>query len=74
MDKIIDDLLGAQKITIFKEKQLLVRLRLNVFLTARENMTNRAAVCLCHMLPHCGGWAGMRKHSRRADLYFQNPW
>lgn len=46
MDKIIDDLLGAQKITIFKEKQLLARLQLNVFLTARGNMTNRAAVCL----------------------------
>lgn len=55
MDKIIDDLLGAQKITIFKEKQLLVRLQLHVFLPTRGNMTNRAAVCLYHMLPHCGG-------------------
>lgn len=54
MDTIIDDLLGAQQITIFKEKQLLVRLRLNVFLTARGNVTNRATVCLYHMLPHCG--------------------
>lgn len=74
MDKIIDDLLGAQKITIFKEKQLLGRLQVNVFLTARGNMTNTAAVCLYHVLPRPGGEAGMRRHSRRADLYFQNPW
>lgn len=73
-DKIIDDLLGAQKITIFQEKQLLARLQLNVFLTARGNMTNSAAVCLYHMLPHCGVEAGMRSLCRRADLYFQNPW
>lgn len=55
IDEIIDDLLGASKITIFKEKQPLVRLQLNVFLTTRGHMTNRAAVCLYHMLPHCGG-------------------
>lgn len=47
MGKIIDDLLGAQKITIFKEKQLLVRLQLNVFLPARGNRTNGAAVYVC---------------------------
>lgn len=47
MGKIIDDLLGAQKITIFKEKQLLVRLQLNVFLPARGNRTNGAAVSVC---------------------------
>lgn len=54
MVKIIDDLLGAQKITIFKEKQLLVRLQLTVFFPAGGNMTNRTAMCLYHMLPHCG--------------------
>lgn len=55
MDKIIDDLLRAPKITIlFKEKQLLVRLQANVFLPARGDMTNTAAVCLHHMLPPCG--------------------
>lgn len=54
MDKIIDDLLGAQKVTIFKEKQLLVRLQSDVFLAARGNMTNTAAVCLYHTLPHSG--------------------
>lgn len=51
MDKIIDDFWRVQKITIFKEKQLLVGLQLNVFLTARGNMTNRAAMCLHHPLP-----------------------
>lgn len=55
MDKIIDELLRAPKITIlFKEKQLLVRLQSDVFLPARGNVTNTAAVCLYHMLPHCG--------------------
>lgn len=54
MGKIIDDLLGAQKITIFKEKQLLVRLQLNVFLPARGSRTDGAAVYVCHMLPLCG--------------------
>lgn len=54
MDKIIDDLLRAPKITIlFKKKQLLVSLQSDV-LPARGNMTNTAAVCLYHMLPHCG--------------------
>lgn len=47
MGKIIDDLLGAQKITIFKEKQLLERLQLNVFLPARGSRTNGAAVYVC---------------------------
>lgn len=55
MDKIIDDLLRAPKITIlFKEKQLLVRLQSDVFLPARGNMTNTAAVCLYQVVPHCG--------------------
>lgn len=55
MDKIIDDLLGAQKITIFKEKQLLERLQLTVFLTARGNMTNSAAYVYitCFLIVEC---------------------
>lgn len=73
MDKIIDDLLRAPKITIlFKEKQLLVRLQSDVFLPARGNMTNTAAVY--HVVPHCGVQVRIRSHCRRADLYFQNLW
>lgn len=44
MDKIIDDLLGAQKITMFKEKQRLVRLQWNAFLPARG--AGRTALCV----------------------------
>lgn len=72
MDKIIDDLLGAQKMTILKEKQLLVRLQSNVYLPARGNRTNRAAVCLCHMLPHCGVQAGLTSHADGQIFIFRS--
>lgn len=71
MNKIINDLFGAQKITVFAAKQLLARWQLNVFVIAREGMTNRAAVCLCHMLPGCGVRAGTWGHCRKTHQYFR---
>lgn len=73
MDKIIDDLLGAPKITIFKGKQPLVRLQLDVFLRARGSMTSGAVLCLYHMLPHCGAPSGRQSHCRKVDFSFQDP-
>lgn len=72
MDKIIDDLLGAQKITIFKEKQLLVRLQLNVFLPARGNRTNSTALCLCHMFPHCEFRRGEEANAEGQSFVFRS--
>lgn len=74
MDKIIDDLLGAQKIIICQHRQHSARWQLNVCWTTRENVTHRAAMCLCHMFPACCAWVGTRSHYWKKVQCFQNPW